>query len=280
MTGIVASGIGLGTMIMPPVANWLIADYGWRTSYIIFGIIALVFITLAAQFLRRDPSQMGQLPYGESKAREPRPNLETEGFSFNQAIHTRQFWMFGAVIFTYLFSQQTITVHIVPHATDLGISAASAASILAIIGGLSIAGKIMIGSAADRIGNRLSLIISFTLLLVALFWLLAAKELWMFYLFAAVFGFAYGGIVSLQSLVTAELFGTSSLGVTFGAVMFIGSIGGAIGPVLTGGIFDITGSYYLAFLVCVVVSIIGLILAPLLRPTTREEALDSIKASV
>ena len=67
VTGIVISGIGLGTMVVPPIAAQLISSYGWRTSYIIVGIAALVLIILAAQFLKRDPSQVGQLPYGGVK---------------------------------------------------------------------------------------------------------------------------------------------------------------------------------------------------------------------
>ena len=69
MTGIAVSGIGIGTMIMPLVANWLISSYGWRTSYIVVGITVLVLIILVAQFLRRDPGQMGQLPYGADEVK-------------------------------------------------------------------------------------------------------------------------------------------------------------------------------------------------------------------
>jgi len=64
MCGIVLSGVGIGVVIIPPLAAWLISIYSWRTSYIIVGIIVLVLVILAAQFLRRDPSQVGQLPYG------------------------------------------------------------------------------------------------------------------------------------------------------------------------------------------------------------------------
>ena len=88
----------------------------------------------------------------------------------------------------------------------------------------------------------------------------------MLYSFAIIFGFAYGGLVALMSLVVAELFGLSSHGVILGSVVFISAIGEAIGPVLAGAIFDIIRSYGPAFLVCAVVSIIGLVLTLLLRP--------------
>ena len=270
MTGIVIAGIGAGTMVMPPLANWLISSYGWRASYTIIGIIVLVLIILAAQFLKRDPSQIGLSPYGEGEAEQGSLNLEARGFSLQRAIHTRQFWMLYAMFLCFGVSVQAIMVHIVIHATELEISAASAANILAIIGGVSIAGRIIMGSAGDRIGNKLVITVCFILMSVALLWLLVTKELWMFYLFAVVFGFAYGGWAALISLMVAELFGLSSLGVILGAVTFGLTIGEAIGPTLAGRIFDITSSYQTAFLICVGLSIIAIILALFLKPITRK----------
>jgi len=87
----------------------------------------------------------------------------------------------------------------------------------------------------------------------------------MFYLFAIIFGFGYGGVAALMSPVPAELFGLRSLGVIVGVAMFSFTVGGAIGPVLAGSIFDITGSYQLAFLICAGVSVIGLILSSLFK---------------
>lgn len=270
MTGFVVAGIGAGTIIFPPAASWLISSYGWRTSYIIIGIIALVFIILAAQFLRHDPRQIGQLPYGENEVGEENLNLQARGFSFREAIGTGQLWMLWAILFCFGFCVATIMVHVVPHATELGISAAIAASILAVIGGLSIVGRIVVGSVADRMGNKLPLIIDFVLMSGALFWLVVAKELWMLYLFAVIFGFAYGGVVALESPLVAELFGLSSHGVILGIIAFGFSVGGAVGPVLGGRIFDIIGSYQVDFLVCAAMAAIACILASLLRPSSRE----------
>ncbi len=270
MTGIVIAGIGAGTMVMPPLANWLISSYGWRVSYNIIGIIVLVLIILAAQFLKRDPSQLGLSPYGEGEAEQGSLNLEARGFSLQRAIHTRQFWMLCAMFLCFGVSVQAIMVHIVIHATELEISAASAANILAIIGGVSIAGRIIMGSAGDRIGNKLAITVCFILMSVALLWLLVTKELWMFYLFAVVFGFAYGGWAALISLMVAELFGLSSLGVILGAVTFGVASGEAIGPTLAGRIFDITSSYQPAFLICAGLSIIAIILAVFLKPITSK----------
>ena len=270
MTGIAMSGIGLGTMIMPLVANWLISSYGWRTSFTVIGITVMALTTLAAQFLRRDPSQMGLVPYGENEAQQENAAPESGGFALQRAIRTRQFWMICAMFLCYGIFIQTVIVHIVPHATDLGISAASAAYILAIIGGVSMAGRIIMGNAGDRIGNKPALIICFTTTTVASLWLLAAQDVWMFYLFAVVFGFAYGGAIALNSLIVAEFFGLSSLGVILGVVTFGWSIGEAVGPVLAGRIFDITGSYQPAFWICAAFSLATVIIILFLRPITNQ----------
>ena len=169
------------------------------------------------------------------------------------------------------FCFQAILVHIVPHATDIGISVVSAASILSIIGGVSIVGRIGMGSTGDRIGNKPALIVCLIVMLVAFVWLLVvAKELWMLSLFAVIFGFAYGGLVALESPILAKLFGLRAHGAILGIVAFSVTLGGAIGPLLAGRIFDITGSYNLAFLVCTVLSVIALVLAMLLRSGRME----------
>jgi len=279
MTGIVVSGVGVGTMVMPPLAGWFISTYGWRTSYITIGIIALVLIVLAAQFLRRDPSQIGLAPYGENEVRQESPASEARGFSLTGAIHTSQFWIVCALYFCFGIAELIIMVHIVPHAIDLGISPIIAANILAVIGGVSIAGRIIMGITSDRIGSKLTFIISFVLMSAALSWLVVAGEVWMLFLVAVVFGFGYGGMAVLMAPIIAELFGLSSHGAILGSLEFAFTIGAAVGPLLAGHTFDITGSYQLAFLGCAILGVIGIILASLLRPISSRGGENESKRS-
>ncbi len=166
-----------------------------------------------------------------------------------------------------------------PHSTELGIPEILAANIFIGIGGLSVVGRIVLGSASDRIGNRSTLIVCFALATAALAWLLVAKEMWMLYLFAAVFGFAYGGFIAVQSPWVAELFGLCSHGALLGTIAFVITIGGAVGPVVAGGIFDITGSYNPAFLICGALGVIGLILILLVTPVTGRSTHHSRKSN-
>jgi len=270
MSGIVVTGIGLGTMFIPPLATRLIAAYGWSTSYIIVGIIALVVIIPAAQFLRRDPAQMGLRPDGTDEVEVESSNANAGDLSLREAIRTRQFWIFCIMFTAFLFVLNTVMVHIVNHATDLKIPETTAANILIIIGGVSIVSRLGMGALADRIGTKPALVASFIILTIALFWLQFAQELRMLYLFAVIFGLGYGGLVTITSPLAADLFGLSSHGTILGIAFFVGAFGSATGPFLAGEIFDASGSYQQAFLICGAVGIIGIILALLLRPTASK----------
>jgi len=270
MTGIVLSGASLGMIIMPPLATWLIATYGWRTSYIIIGLAAMIVIIPATQFIKRDPAQTGQLPDGENGVKAESLGLPAKSLPLREAIHTRQFWTLCAIFGSLWFSSMAITVHIVIHAIDLGIPAASAANILAIMGGVGIAGRIIIGSAADRIGHKPVLVMGFTLVVVSLLWLLVAKEVWALCLFAVIFGFGFSGLVVLESPLIAKLFGLGSLSVIMGSVEFVSATLSTPSAIVVGYIFDIMGSYQLAFLVLAGVSIIGLMSSLLLRPVNNK----------
>ncbi|MBA7713929.1 L-lactate transporter [subsurface metagenome] len=266
MSGIVKAGTGTGQLIMPLVASWLISGYGWRNSFIILGIASMGVIVSIGQFLRRDPSQKGLKPYGDYEGSVSSLDLERVGLSLQEAIHTKQFWAICAAYFIIWYCAQTIMVHLAPHAVDLGVSVAHAASTISTFGGTSILGRLIMGGTGDRVGNRKALVICFIVLITALGWLQLAKELSALYLFAVIYGFAHGGFFALISPLVAELLGRRSHGSILGAILSIAHIGGAVGPVVTGRIFDVTSSYQLAFLILIAISIAGIILCALLRP--------------
>ncbi|MFC1903901.1 MFS transporter [Chloroflexota bacterium] len=274
VTGITVSGIGIGTLIWSPLANWLISNYGWRTSYVIVGGATSLLVILAAQWLRHSPGQMGQLPYGESELME-KNEVAPQGFTLKRTLNAPQFWMLGVAYLCLFFSEKSIVVHIVPHAIDLGFSAASSAAILAVYGGLGTGGRILMGIVSDRIGIKKILVICTFLPTAVLFWLLTIKELWMLYLFSVIFGFGYGGLSAVIAPAMLERFGLTSHGVILGVTMFGLSIGETIGPVLSGHIFDITGSYSLAFLICAIANVIGLTLFLLLKSVQMKKSIPS-----
>lgn len=269
MTGITKIGTGIGMMVMPLVASRLIVGYGWRTSYIILGTGALIVLLCVAQLFKRDPAQMGQLADGEEKVNTGRSNSVEGGIFSQEAMRMKQFWTICAAYLCVGICVQTVMVHIVPHTEDIGISAAKAASVLSTIGGVSIAGRLVMGRVGDKIGHERAMAICFLPVAGALFWLQVAEDLWMFYLFAAVYGFGHGGFFALIPSLIAQFFGTKAHGAIYGLVNACGATGAAIGPLLAGHIFDLTSSYRIPFLIVAGLSIIGLILIVSLRsPST------------
>ncbi len=265
MTGIAKVGTGTGQFAIPLVASLLIVTYGWRHSYIIIGVAAMVLLIAIGQLLRRDPARQGLLPDGDKESQATGSGPAESGLYLNEALRTRQFWTVCFVYLATMFSLLIIMVHIVPHATDIGISSTVAAGILSAIGGISMTGRFVMGIAVDRIGNRLSMIICLILLILAFLWLQLARELWMLILFAVVYGFGHGGTFTVISPIVAEYFGLRSHGALFGIVFFSSMVGGAIGPVVAGYIYDTTESYSLAFWICAAVVAMALVLILSLR---------------
>ena len=272
MSGIVKVGTGFGQLLGPMTATFLLATFGWRNSNIIIGTVILVALVAAAQVMRRDPRDMGLLPAGGSDMDGGQAAAAADrGFSLKEAARTKQFWIICIAEFTVLCCLLTIVVHIVPYARDLGLAPAYAAGVLSTIGGVSILGRIVMGAANDRIGGRAALIICLIVLFCSFVWLQLATEVWMLFLFAVIYGFAHGGFFTVVSPMVAELFGTGSHGLLFGIILFSGTLGGAVGPLMAGWTFDVTGSYRLVFLVLSVLTLIGFVLLMLLRPIGARE---------
>jgi MFS family permease len=271
MTGIVVSGIGFGIIVFPLMVNKLLSVYSWRVSFIILGVIALVVVVTLAFFMKRDPQTMGLLPYGEKHASRGNPAPKEEGLSLRGAMHTSRFWMICATYVIQGFAVMSILTHVAPHAITIGVDAASAASIISFVGIGSIIGRIVMSGISDRLSVKVSLAINFAVLFLSLLWLLIADQVWMLYLFGALFGFGYGGTVGLQAVLAAEMFGLAAMGSLIGMLTFSVSLGGTIGPAVTGYIYDVSGSYRTAFIIFSILMAVGLALSLTLRPATSKK---------
>ena len=272
MTGIILAGGGLGTLTSPPLAHWLISSFSWRQSYAIMGAVVLIMAILAAQFLRRDPAKMGQLPYGYDSVGDTDlvKGSEAEGGSFKETVRIKSLWMIAGMFFSLGFCLYVIIVHIVPHATDLGISASRAATLLAVAGGVAIVGRIVLGSAGDKIGNRRTFIVSMALMTFSLLLFIMAKEYWMLFIAVMIISFSWG-VGVLGSPIIAEFFGLKALGMNVGVINLCYSVGAAAGPFMAGFIFDTTRSYRTAFMLTTLVAFAAFVLSVFLRPRLHGE---------
>ncbi|MFQ5827398.1 MAG: MFS transporter [Dehalococcoidia bacterium] len=267
--GIMLSGGGVGNTLFPPLSQYLITAFGWRLAFVLVGLIAGVVIVAAAQFIKYSPREAGLVPYGEAAVPEPTavgvglPETGgggASGLSFRGALSTRALWLvLVAGILSNVAIQMTY-VHLVAHATDVGLSAAFAASLFIIIGGFNIVGKLSMGIFSDRFGRKAALVICFGLGAMAMLWLTQARTPWMFYAFATGFGFAYAGWIPQFPALMGDLFGLGSLGALVGAVSLANTLGSSTGAYLGGYIFDVRGSYDLAFVITAAGLIVGVAL--------------------
>ena len=269
MTGVVKVGTGAGQFLMPLVAAALIATYGWRNAYVMIGSVGLVLLVLLALPLKRDPQEMGLLSDDSGSTSQDLPGNHSQSLSLGEALGTLQFWIICVAEFSVFFCLFSIVVHIVPHARDMRIPATSAAALLSTIGAVSMLGRITMGATIDRIGGKRTMLYCLALLITSLVLLLMAGNMGLMFLFSIIYGFAHGGLFTVISPIVAELFGTGAHGALFGLVWFSGAVGGSIGPWLAGFIFDKTDSYRLAFMILLMLALIGLGLVACLRPLNR-----------
>jgi MFS family permease len=172
MSGVVKVGTGTGQVLMPLLAAAFITVYGWRHTYIILSAVFIVLLVTAARVMRHDPLDMALLPDNDPY----QPSISDSGsrdrgMPLKEIVRTKQFWAINLAEFCSFFCLLTIVVHIVPHAIDRGLSPGTAAGVISAIGGMSIIGRLVLGTTNDRIGGKRSLMICFCILFFSLIWL-------------------------------------------------------------------------------------------------------------
>lgn len=266
MTGLVKVGTGAGQFTIPLIASFLIGLVGWRHTYLIIGVAASIILFGVAQILKRDPDEFQRTSRGDATSGRQIDPDESRSLSFEKTRKTYQFWNLCIVNFLVIFCLISIIIHIVPHARDTGLSAGQAAGVLSTIGGVSMLGRFISGLAIDRYGSRAIMGACLLLLIISLLWLQVAETLWMLFLFAFIYGLAHGGVFTTVSPIVAEIFGIKAHGTILGIVVCFGTTGGAIGPIFTGQLFDMTGSYAPAFLAFIIISTCSLGILYLIKP--------------
>jgi predicted MFS family arabinose efflux permease len=225
--GVALSGEGAGTLAVAPLAAFLISSFDWRTAYSIIGLIAGMTMIGMALFLKKVPRNH-ELDGARSSA--VNGNGQERNFSLNRALKTGNFWFLGSVYLLFSLSFHLVLTHVVPHATDLGVTATRASLIISLIGGSTIPGRLIIGWASDRFSRKMLAIYCALFQVAAMLWLTWSSSLWMFYVFAACFGFAFGGLSNLMATLIGDIFGLTNLGTITGTLVVGFSIGAAIGP--------------------------------------------------
>ena len=260
--GIAVTGVGLGTLVATPLAAALIGHFGWRPTYVIFGVFSLV----------------GLICCGILTPRPPAPPGHQSGLRLGELVKIPAF---GYMYFSGFFLSLALffsIVYLVSYATAQGIDEIAAASLMGVSGGASIVGRLGFGALGDNI-SRLRLYQSTFLIITFSFliWLFSANSFSLLVAYALLFGAGWGGFIALSPVVAAEIFGPIGLGTVLGATYTAAGIAGLIGPTMAGYLIDKSGRYQPAIITAMIVAFVGyLLLIPIGRYLRkREQATNS-----
>ncbi|VWD49927.1 MFS transporter [Burkholderia contaminans] len=267
-SGLAVAGIGVGTLVMPPLASALIAHVGWRGAYITLAVIVVVIGAGMALLIENDPRGRGLLPDGEA-AHEPvegggakagvrdaaasvsgatASRKPAAGATVREAVTSRSFASLYAACLICSFGVFVPFVHLVPYALDHGVSSSTAVLLLGAIGVGSTAGRFFLGGLADRFGRRTSLLAMFAGMAVALVAWAGAGTVATLAAFALVFGVFYGGWVAVLPAVVMDYFGGRNVSGIIGVLYTSVAFGTLIGPTAAGFIYDAGGGYLVPIL--------------------------------
>lgn len=242
-SGLAVSGIGAGTLVMPPLASYLIGELGWRDAYLALGVLAISVGASMALLIRNDPTDCGLEPDGDriGTTKPARP----AGISVLDAIKSRQFISLYVACLICSLGVFVPFVHLVPYALDHGVPQSKAILLLAMIGVGSTAGRFFLGSLADRMGRHSTLIAMYICMALTLAAWAFSTGVWTLGAFAFVYGIFYGGWVAVLPAVVMDYFGGRNVSGIIGILFTSAAFGTLVGPAATGFVFDVTHSYTL-----------------------------------
>jgi len=273
--GAALTGIGFGGMAMAPLVALVIGAFGWRLAFAVLGgIIGVVVVGVVVLVVRDHPADLGLLPDGEVARTEAGEAVAGNGFEslaqsagleLQDSLRTRAFWLLSLCHMLWVFANLSIIAHLVAFLSDNGVSPASAAATLGATVGISVGGRVMFGYLADRMPKRHVMSAALLLHTVATAALLGEVSAPAVVLFIVAFGLGIGGGAVVVPLLVGECFGLRSFSKILGVVMISAAFGAATGPVLAGRIFDVTGSYGVAFRINAAVFLVAAALIQFLR---------------
>ena len=229
----VMAGAGLGSMILPLVAQSIISRSGWRVAYASLGGLALLLgLPLSWLYIReRGTTRNNAAPVAHS------------GMTWPQGLRSFAFWIITAILFVSSISMNGAITHLSALLTDRGLTAVNAAICASILGGSSLLGRIVVGSSLDRFfAPRVALVINLITAL-GIFLLARAASFPAGCVAAALIGVGAGGEAAITPYLLTRYFGLRAFSTLYGFTWTFYAAAGAIGPVILGRAFDVTGSY-------------------------------------
>ena len=258
---LLASASMSGMSLLVPLVTWMILAHGWRMTYtVIAGGIILVILPLCLWVIRDSPESMGLTADGVPAVPGAPPEV-TRRVSATEAMQSLAFWQLAGSFFTCGFSMSLLAAHGQPMLTDHGYSPMFAGWAFGVLGGSSVIFTTMLGAVSDRLGRRpvLSAIYGGRVLIFAGFFLIRDNPAAIIAV-AILGGITMAGTGSMTSALTADIWGRFSVGSVFGVIFLVHQVGAAIGSLLGGAMFEVTGGYGAAFAAaCTVLAIASLV---------------------
>lgn len=265
---ITGSGASLGIAAFPILSEILIARFGWRTTYLVFGLTVFILLNVLARFMVRDPETLGLRPDGAYKPESAAPTttaLTETSWRLGEAVRTGRFWLLASVMFLSLATIPSAYVHLPQFADDLHLPVPRS-TFITIVGIFALLGNLLLGRVSDKLGRRGALRVTLVVGTIAFGAFTVARSAVILYAACACFGFYYGTFASLFPAVVGDYYGRLHVGSLTGFCFALGSITSAIGPAAMGWVADYTGQYVLAFLAGTLVNALVVCLFVLAKP--------------
>lgn len=257
------TGSGIGSIVIPPLTEWVIQHYGWRSGFLLLGGIALLGLPFTAFLVRNRP---------EAAILRAEHNVD-KGMTVAAAMGTAAFWILAFITILSAFSENGLVTNLASILTQHGVLVATAALALSVRGGAGIIGRLGIGFAIDRISPER--IQTFVLVLAAAGTLILAfaGTGWSALFGATVLGVGLGSEADVGPYLLARYFGRRHFSVLYGLTWTAYAVGGATGPLWIGQMYDRSGTYLPRYIVYLAAVAFGAaVLSLFLRPDTRMPA--------
>jgi MFS family permease len=242
--GFVYAGTGAGILLLAPLSEWLLSNFGWARTFQTFAAAVLVLLLpLVLIFYRHGP-------YSETLRSKKESKPGDNQWTVKLALRSLQFWLLFVARICAASGTTVIVTHQVAHVVDVGFSKLLAASIFGFAGITSSFGRVIFGFIADRLSKQAAYTLNILMTVVgvgALMLLRDPSQAWLLYVYVIFFGIGFGSRAVIFSALTADIFAGKGFGAILGYSSVAVGVGGALGSYLGGVFHDWTGSYLVSF---------------------------------
>lgn len=263
-----AQSQNVGSAVFAPLSVFLLANYGWRGTYLWLGLGAALIIPLALLMREARPARAQHFPPQTGPASERPARARAADLTLGQALRTRTFWTLNLAVMGCCVTHSDILLHGVNHMTDVGLEASVAARVVALMAVFGMVGKVANGLLADRIGAKWALAGFLGLQAIMVPFFLGAQQAPSFYAWAILFGLGYGGPMPVYAMLFREYFGTRAIGALLGVFFMVASFGMGAGGLMGGVLHSMFGAYTVPFLISTAAGIMSALLV-LTLPSAR-----------